>query len=229
MRDDICTIPVSEVFEVNDGCPICRMKRTVEEHIVDYIMGAAMMEPDIRIETNKVGFCMEHYSQMLSHRGRLALALMLESHLGEVQKNVFAGKFLNAPSKKAQKAGKLNESCFICEKINWGMDRMLATVYRCYENEKDFRDLFDKQNMFCMPHFEMLMTANDKKVLKKYSHEFETALTSIMGKYVKSLENDVTNYCKMYNYQNSAENCDWENSKDSVERSITFLSGLEIK
>ena len=56
MRDDICTIPVSEVFEVNDGCPICRMKKTVEDHIIDYIMGAAMMEPDVRIETNKKGF-----------------------------------------------------------------------------------------------------------------------------------------------------------------------------
>lgn len=229
MRDDICTIPVSEVFEVNDGCPICRMKRTVEEHIVDYIMGAAMMEPDVRIETNKAGFCSEHYTQMLSHRGRLALALMLESHLAEVEKNIFAGKFFNAPAKKAAKAGKLNESCFICEKINWGMERMLATVYRCYENEKDFRDLFDNQSMFCMPHFELLMTNESRKVLKRYSGEFEKALTNIMGNYVKNLSGDVSNYCKMYNYQNNAENCDWENSKDSVERTISFLSGLDLK
>lgn len=228
MRDDICTIPVSEVFEENDGCPICRMKRTVEEHIVSYIMGAAMMEPDVRIETNKAGFCPEHYTQMLSHRGRLALALMLESHLSEVEKNIFAGKFLNAPSKKAQKAGKLNCSCFICEKINWGMERMIETVFRCYENEKDFRNLFDNQNMFCMPHFEMLMTSESKKVLKKYSHEFETSLSSIMSKYVKTLSGNISNYCKMYNYQNSAENCDWDNSKDAVERSIAFLSGLDV-
>ena len=44
MRDDICTIPVSEVFEHNDGCPICRMRDTIEERMTDYILGDAMME-----------------------------------------------------------------------------------------------------------------------------------------------------------------------------------------
>ena len=81
MRDDICTIPVSEVFEVNDGCPICRMKQTVEQHLITYILGDAMMEPDVRIETNKVGFCPEHYNKMMATRGRLQLALMLETHI----------------------------------------------------------------------------------------------------------------------------------------------------
>ena len=31
MREDICTIPVSDVFEVNDGCPICRMYDMLEK------------------------------------------------------------------------------------------------------------------------------------------------------------------------------------------------------
>ena len=81
MRDDICTIPVSEVFEVNDGCPICRMRDTIERRIIDYIMGDAMMEPDVRIETNRLGFCEHHYDKMLSHRGRLQLSLMLQIEL----------------------------------------------------------------------------------------------------------------------------------------------------
>ena len=88
MRQDICTIPISEVFEVNDGCPICRMKETVEKRIVEYIMGAAMMEPDIRIETNRLGFCERHFDMMLNSRGRLQLALMLESHVNEINKKI---------------------------------------------------------------------------------------------------------------------------------------------
>ena len=86
MREDICTIPISEAFEENDGCPVCRMYRTVEERIIEYIMGAAMMEPDIRIETNKSGFCNHHYDKLLEHRGKLQLALILESHFEEVEK-----------------------------------------------------------------------------------------------------------------------------------------------
>ncbi len=224
MRDDICTIPVSEVFEVNDGCPICRMRKTVEDHIVDYIMGAAMMEPDVRIETNKIGFCPDHYDKMLNHRGRLALALMLESHLDSVKKDVFGGLFAT-PNKKASKAKTLTESCFICDKINWGMERMIETLYRCYENERDFRDLFNNQQKFCMPHFEMLLSGCNKKQMKRYSDEFQKNLVRIVEDNITSLRTDIGNYCRMYNYQNNADNCDWQNSKDSVERTINFLSG----
>ena len=71
MRYDITNIPVTEVFEEGDGCPICRLRNTLEERAVEYITGAAMMEPDIRIETNKKGFCLTHYRQILGQRNRL--------------------------------------------------------------------------------------------------------------------------------------------------------------
>ena len=98
MRQDICTIPISEIFEVNDGCPICRMREIIEKRIVEYIMGAAMMEPDVRIETNKLGFCERHFDMMLNTRGRLQLALILESHIAEIGKNIFEKKLFNSSS-----------------------------------------------------------------------------------------------------------------------------------
>ena len=97
MRQDICTIPISEVFEVNDGCPICRMRETVEKHLIYYIMGAAMMEPDVRIETNRLGFCERHFDMMLANRGRLQLALVLESHIAEINKNIFGNHGFKIP------------------------------------------------------------------------------------------------------------------------------------
>ncbi len=33
MREDICTIPISEVFEPKEGCPICRMRDTLENRV----------------------------------------------------------------------------------------------------------------------------------------------------------------------------------------------------
>ena len=63
MREDICSIPVNEVFEPKDGCPFCRMRDMLEDRMTTYITGAAMMEPDVRIETNRQGFCFEHFNQ----------------------------------------------------------------------------------------------------------------------------------------------------------------------
>ena len=65
MRESILTIPVNEIFEPKCGCPICAMRDILEKRTVEYIMGAAMMEPDVRIETNRQGFCRTHFEQML--------------------------------------------------------------------------------------------------------------------------------------------------------------------
>lgn len=57
MKETICTIPINDIFMPKDGCPICRMEDMLEKQYVKFITGDAMMEPNIRIETNKKGFC----------------------------------------------------------------------------------------------------------------------------------------------------------------------------
>ena len=56
MREDICSIPVNDVFLPKEGCPFCRMRDMLEDRMATYITGAAMMEPDVRVETNRLGF-----------------------------------------------------------------------------------------------------------------------------------------------------------------------------
>ncbi len=224
MRDDICTIPVSEIFEENDGCPICRMYKRAEDRIVDYILGDAMMEPDVRIATNKVGFCERHYDKMLSHRGRLQLSLMLQTHIDEINRDIFDKKLLSN-SKKGEKAGKISETCFICDKIEFGVSRMLETIYRTYENERDFRAMFDSQPQFCLPHFEMLMAGYDKKKMKRYGSEFVSSLTRITGDYSRELYKNISEYCKVYDYRFKGEKKPSEAELNSVENAIAFLTG----
>lgn len=230
MREDICTIPVSEAFEEKDGCPLCRMYDTVEERILTYILGDAMMEPDVRIETNKSGFCKEHLNKMMLRRGRLQLSLMLETHLKEINTNVFNKKLFNGVGKKAQKIEKLSDSCFVCDKMNWGFSHMVDTIYRTYENDKDFRDMFDNQPQFCMPHYEMLVSGADKKKMPKYYKEFTDNLTRITKDYCESLCEDITKYCSMYDYRkNEGKDTDWGNAKTAPERAVGFLNGEKVK
>ncbi len=225
MRQDICTIPISEVFEQNDGCPICRMRETVEKRIVEYIMGAAMMEPDVRIETNRLGFCERHFDMMLANRGRLQLALILESHIDEISKNIFEKKLFNSSSKKGDKAKRISDSCFVCSKVDWGFENMIKTLFLSYESDKEFRAMFDSQPSICLKHYELLMNSVEKKNLKKYKSEFEKNLTRLAGVYAKALHEDLQKYVSMYDYRTDKEKLDWGTSRDSVERSIAFLNG----
>ena len=76
MAEQLYTIPINEAFEQYEGCPLCRLRAKLEKQSLNYIMGAAMMEPDIRIVTNRLGFCRNHFHQMLDMGNRLSFALI---------------------------------------------------------------------------------------------------------------------------------------------------------
>lgn len=223
MRSDICSIPVAEVFEPKDGCPICRMRDMLEERMLEYIMGAAMMEPDVRIQTNKQGFCFTHYKKMLNRRNRLSVALMMESHLKEIEKKVFGG-FLSTNSGKGKAGEKMTESCFVCNQIETGMAALIRNTMVLYENDREFRQLFSEQPEFCLPHFALLTEAADKNLSKKYRAMCKDDLTKITLAALQELHKDVKHFCDMYDYRNNTEDADWGNSRDSLERSTKFLT-----
>lgn len=227
MRESILTIPVNEIFEPREGCPICRMRDMLEKRTVEYIMGAAMMEPDVRIETNRQGFCKVHFEQMRACKNRLSLALMLQTHLQQLQKDVFVkaktGLFEKKTAKQ-QKVSAIIEDCFVCSKIEWGMSRLMVTFYELYQKEREFRKLFSEQEQLCLHHYDLLVSMGAEKLDKKNLGEFVDTCSELTKKYLDELEKDVSHYCKMYDYRNTAKNADWGNSKDSIERAIKFLT-----
>ena len=224
MRYDITNIPVAEVFEEGDGCPICRLRNTLEKRAVEYITGAAMMEPDIRIETNKKGFCLAHYRQVLGQRNRLSVALTMESRLEELEKQIFSGSFLGKNAKKqAKDAAAALSTCYVCEQMEDAMKKMLATVCRTWEGQKDFRDLFERQDCLCLPHFAALAEASSGAMSKKAQPDFNKAASVLAKQYLASLREDVHHFCGMYDHSNAGNN-DWGNSKDSIERAVWYLT-----
>lgn len=225
MRESILTIPINEIFEPRDGCPICRMRDMLEDRAVEYIMGSAMMEPDVRIETNKQGFCKTHFDKMLGQKNRLSLALLLQSHLMELDKNIFQKKSIfEGLSAKQKKVSAVNHDCFVCSKIEWGMSRLTQTVFDMYCTERDFRELFSQQPFICVNHYDMLVSMSERAMDKKYRAEFVKTCSALVKKGLEELIGDVTHYCKMYDYRNSGADADWKNSKDSIERAIRFLT-----
>ena len=86
MAETIYTIPINEAFDKAEEserpiCPFCELYDMLENNALEAVMGAAMMEPDIRIETNKHGFCRGHFNKIYEKGNRLGLALILESHI----------------------------------------------------------------------------------------------------------------------------------------------------
>ncbi len=110
MHERIYTIPVNTAFEQHDDCPFCLLYKQLEATEIDLITGASMMEPDVRVRTNKLGFCRHHFDMMYENQKRLSLALTIQSHLEELKKEISAGGFLSrdAAAKPVKRIGELN-------------------------------------------------------------------------------------------------------------------------
>lgn len=228
MRESILTIPVNEVFEPRCGCPICAMRNTVEEHICEYIMGAAMMEPDVRMETNELGFCFTHFEMLLQQNNRLSLGLMLNSYLENTRKNIFEKKGLFfSKNAKAKRSAEIEQTCFVCSKVEWGINHMLETVFTMFVKDPKFKNLFKTQEYICVPHYNMLMSAAPTKLQKGDLAEFTAALDDLLSEYIKRLNSDVNDFCNSFDYRNAGKlhNPEMEHVRTSVERSIEFLTG----
>lgn len=223
MREDICSIPVNEIFEPRQGCPFCRMRDMLEDRMATYITGAAMMEPDVRVETNRLGFCSEHFNQILARGSRLSVALILESLLDEVQNQVFPGG--KAPAKKVAAAvHSREEHCFICENIEKNMTHLLDSMLKLWQSEAEFRELYAGQPYICLPHYGMVLEAAQKMPRKNFP-AFEAETTRLSRAYLEILRGDVTHFCRMFDYRNAGG--DWGNSKDAIERAICYLTARQ--
>ena len=223
MREDICSIPVNDVFLPRDGCPFCRMRDMLEDRMATYITGAAMMEPDVRIETNRLGFCTEHFNQILARGSRLSVALILESLLQTVKDEVFPeGKFQG--KKVVAAVHSREEHCFVCENIEKNTNHLLDSMMKLWQSDEEFRQLYSQQQYICLPHYGMVIQAA-MKMPKKNFVLFEQETTRLAKKYLEGLSGDVTHFCRMFDYRNAGG--DWGNSKDAIERAIRYLVSRE--
>ena len=228
--EQIYTIPVNEAFEASAadstcGCPMCALYNKLENDELELILGASMMEPDVRIKTNKLGFCRTHYDMMFVRKNRLGMALTLESHLKELQEDLskgLIGSITGRPDQKpAKRIAALERSCYVCGRIDFHFQHMAETVVVLFEGDESFSEKMKKQPYFCLPHYRLLLEKAAARLPKKRLGEFFAITEGVVKSYLESLTEDVSWFCKKFDYRYDAE--PWKNSKDSVERAIRFL------
>ncbi len=225
--EQIYTIPVHEALEASAkdpscGCAFCSLFNKLENDELELILGASMMEPDVRIQTNREGFCRIHYDQMLTRKNRLGMALTLESHLDELSTQIKDGGFFISPGQKPMtRISSLEQSCYVCRRIDFHFQHMIETAVLLWEAEEEFSDLIAAQPYFCLPHYRMLLEAAKNRLSKKDFALFEPLCAKVVDTYLEKLKGDVSWFCKKFDYRYDEE--PWYDAKDSVERAVRFL------
>ncbi len=230
--EQLYTIPVNEAFDASMadpacGCPVCALYNKLEENELDLILGASMMEPDVRCKTNEQGFCRVHYRKMFERKNRLGLALMLESHLDKVEKDLHAEGLASlvggTGADSLKRLDKLEQDCYVCARIEMHLSRMLETILLLYRTDGDFRRRLVAQPWFCLPHYRRLLELGKRTLNKKEFAALYQDMATVERRYIATLKEDVSWFCKKFDYRYQEE--PWKNSKDAVERAIYFLRG----
>lgn len=230
--EQIYTIPVNEAFEAgredpSRGCPFCRLREKLCKDEIDRVLGASMMEPDTRQETNAHGFCGRHMEQLMAAGKRLPLALILESHLSEIGGTMKKPGVLPAAAgtDTAKKLGLVAGDCYICSRVDFHFRHMLETAALLWESDSAFHEKCLSQPYFCLPHFAQFLQAAKDRMKGK---DFGTFYKQIYEKetvFLEKLNGDVSWFVKKFDYRYADD--PWNDAKDAIERTAAFLNGNE--
>lgn len=231
MAESIHTIPVLNAIRKAEGCAFCAMKAQLEADSIRFILGPAYMEDDVRMETNKIGFCKHHLKALYEEQNRLGLALMLHTHMQEINKKINKASKNKIPrnffskSKDSAVASinsvitSVNDSCYVCNKIEKTFKLYFETFITLWKQSID-KELFKSLNGFCLSHFSTLLSfveKNGRSTTEKFTSEFFPRQIE----YMNTLEADLDWFIQKFDFRNKDE--PWKNSKDVLPRAIALL------
>lgn len=241
MKEKIYTIPVNEAYDKDCECPLCELERKLENEGIQYALGAAMMEPDYRMESNAKGYCRRHFSMMFSSPNKLPLALILDTHLDEMRSKLkklekstksleseHTGLFKKSGAGKAAEEisellDKTEKSCMICEKIEHTMLRYIDVLLYMWANDDAFKEKFDKSKGVCLKHFKMLAENCTKSIKGDKAGQFLAALIKKENAELERIQEDIHKFTLKFDYRN--KDMEWGTAKDAPVRTIEKIAG----
>ena len=237
MREQLYTIPVNEALDADCECPVCAMYQELEKASLEYTLGPSYMEDDVRMVTDKIGFCAPHAKELYRRQNRLGLALILKTHLdrtindverlskGPVMGGGLFKKKSDAPVVEYLK--KINCSCFVCERVEHVFERYIATIFYLYEKEGDFRDKLSQCKGFCNEHYALLYEQAPLQLSGRYLDEFVEMLNEVYLSNLKRVRDDLEWFTDKFDYRNA--DAPWKNSKDALPRTILKTNSIHVE
>ena len=202
MKEKLYTIPLMDAFKAEDECPFCFVERQLEQHAMDFVLGAgaSYMEDDVRAETDKMGFCRTHYKKMYDYGNRLGAGLILKTHFQYKTKELHEQIRIFAPSRASVfsrfKKGNTDtdapktslgvwvkeqeDTCYICNFYKDTYARYLDTFFELLKKNQEFLPLFETCKGFCIPHFGDLVETAESALSDKEKKAFYAILFPMM-------------------------------------------------
>ncbi len=230
MKEQLYTIPVNDAFQSDSECPLCKMKKELEQNAIEYTLGPSYMEDDNRAMTDEAGFCEKHIQDLYQQKNRLGLALILSTHMAKVTKdlqklskeNVSTGKSILKKKNETTGLGSyvsdLEKNCFICSRINNTFERYIDTIFHLYKKDASFSDKIKNSKGFCTYHYALLFDRASDFLSKEQLNSFISDINHAYFSNMERMQEDIEWFINKFDYR--YQNEPWKNSKDALPRAV---------
>jgi hypothetical protein len=238
MQYHLETIPIWEAMEWKCECPLCALERKTELEEIERTLGPGVMEPDVRIQFNKIGVCRKHQRMLYAQQNRLSHALLTDSLVKkrmesltrlrqrlQADKRVKPGLFSKTTAVEAAvaKLRQMNAHCVVCDAVAAHMARYRYTFLQLWKTDERFRALWKESKGACLPHTLALMESGRDFLSAAKQRAFADEALGLLMEQLACDEADVEQFTRKFDYLHKEE--PWGESKTAAERAVNRLRG----
>ncbi len=232
MKDHLETAPVIDAVRNQGVCPFCQLREMVEKQTVERYLGGSVMEPDIRIRTNAVGFCRNHHQLLMAQKDYHGYALMMQTRLRTVAEQLtpavkgIAGISLFGQKNASALMRQLAEStgrCLICENMADTMSRYMDIFMKLYRESAPFRADYERGSGVCLYDLPLLIQKAQTHLMPAQRKDFMATLSRQMTATLGTAQEDLDALCSSFHYGSEHKNN--PRIHEALERAVNLLRG----
>lgn len=233
-------MPKLEISKVHDAyarggeCPLCDLEEAAENTYLRSFQHSRVMEPNVRVQTNRTGFCPGHYRKLYDGENKLGLGLVVHTHLQQVIPGI--GAALDALAKAAEgrrsrehlaeaaaPMAALRDTCFICGLLAADMQRYAFTVLYLWTRDPQFSAVFRDSRGFCIPHFAVMLDEASKSMRADRIRGWLAETIPLMKGSLERLDGELLAFTQLHQAGNASPGTDAE--RTALARTLQKLSG----
>lgn len=194
---------IKEKFKTDCECPLCEIKKVVEEQFLHEFLNDAVMEDNTRIKVGKKGFCARHFDMLFARQNKLSVALQIGTRVEKISPLISPEKSVRAAIKQAEALDKASTTCVICDLVEESMVKYYKTIAQMFEREREFYKTLISSKGFCLKHYAELLRYS--KYAGFISKEYVNILGSTQKRNMERLQGELKKFCDKHDYRNALE------------------------
>jgi hypothetical protein len=233
-------MPKLEISKVHDAysedgeCPLCTLRQAAEATYLHSFQHSRVMEPNVRVQTNAIGFCPDHYMKLYKAENKLGLGLVVHTHLREklpeiraaLERIVEPGAGRKAQERIMEAADELSalrDRCFICGLLRADNDRYIFTILYLWSKDPEFPDRFRASRGFCIGHFLDALNAAPKLLRGDRAQRWIREAAGLLNANLERLEKELLAFTQLYRSENTSLGSEAE--RTALGRTLQKLAG----